>query len=282
MRVNVKFLNGDLLSLNMETYSEQNVRKELYASGEHTHAFKLIEVEKDEKDEKEKDEKEKDILVVFLPVHKRGKEFVTMLNQYARYTYEPHYLIDGSLFTQWVDECRNCASEQGYESFIKKKSELYYYFSQLPLFLSYSDDDGNICGDTYVTADETALQFFTNVIVKCHEDVIQDRICLNIYKQLCVTSQTSQSLTNIASQLYSLDHLVNFTNREGDIEDVLTGNSFMIRGKLLQIIHSVKPIVIFETIDEISSDELISTFSSVSRLTYTKVLGVLKYYMHIM
>lgn len=274
MRVNVKMMNGDLITMEMETYSEKTVRTHL--SSYSSDPVKIIDIDEDEDQEQDEKKEEKNVMVVFLPVHKRGKEFVTMLNQYVTYSYEPHDLIDGSLSKKWLEECQNCAHEQGYKSFIEKKSDLSYYFNQLPLFLSYSDNDENICGDTYVTAGETALQVFTYVMMACHQEVVQNPICLNAYKQLCKTS-SSQSLTNIASHLYD-----NFRCLGGDIEDVLSENSFMMRGKLLQIIHSVNPLSIFDTIDEVSSNELISTFSSLSRLTRTKVLGVLKYYMNIM
>ena len=111
MRVNVKMLNGDLISLEMNIYSEQVVRTHL--SSYSSDPVKIVEIEEEE----EKDEK--NVMAVFFPVHKRAKEFVTMLKQYIQYSYEPFDKIDGSLSKQWAEDCVNCAFQ--YQSFVEKK-----------------------------------------------------------------------------------------------------------------------------------------------------------------
>lgn len=272
MIVNVKFLNGDLFSIEMEAYSQQAVRDFVISTISNTsntsNVIKLIENGKDEKDEK-------NICVMILPVHKYGKEFLTMIHQSTCYSCDPHDTVDGSLSKRWLEECHACAMENGYESFIEKKKELLYYFDQVMLFVNETNDNNHIIrGDSYVNEKETALEAITRVMLDAHPlYYLEDTRWVELYKQLCKTS-SSDSLNRIAFRLYN-DLQLDFN----DIEDVVSENRIYIRSQFLSIIHSIHSIEpVFHDVQEVTFDDFISL--DLQGFNHRHIMGLLKFYMN--
>lgn len=241
MLVHVKFLNGDTVVIEMETYSEDGVRVAL----NFPRHLKIIEEEKEEEEKKEEEETIKNVYALFLPVHESGLAFKTILNQYFQYINEPVLARDT------MDESHR-----------DNTSRYTYYFTQVPLLLSDSGKDGKICGDTYVNEHHTALEFLSDVILNFQH---LDMVLLNSYKQLCKTSD-STSLKNIVTRLCSNIRTTVHVRGDvsDDIEDLIVQNRLELRGKLLCVIQSYCNYV-HSIFDSIHTVTLIQFVSSPSR-----------------
>lgn len=280
MIVNLKFLNGDLYSIEMETYSEQAVRdfvKTVLSSSKSSNVSNVIQlIETD--DEKNEDKNEKNICVMIQPVHKYGKEFLEMIKQTVDDSYEKGDTMDGSLSKRWLEECHACATENGYVSFIEKKEDLVYYFDQVMLFVDETNENIDIIrGDSYVNEKETALEAVTRLMLEGHPAYYLDDprpvpVYKYVYKQLCKTCSDSDILNRIVSQLCN-DFQLDFN----DIEDVVSENRFSIRSQFLSIIHSIHSIEpVFHDVQEISFDD----FISLDKFNHHHIMGLLKFYMN--
>lgn len=279
MIVNLKFLNGDLFSIEMETYSEQAVREFVRTTiaSNVSNVIQLIEND----DEKNEDKNEKNICVMIQPVHKYGKEFLAIIKQTVDDSYEKGDTMDGSLSKRWLKECHACATENGYVSFIEKKEDLVYYFDQVMLFVDETNEniENVIRGDSYVNEKETALEAVTRLMLEGHpvyylDDPRPVPVYKYVYKQLCKMS-SSDVLNRIVSQLCN-DFQLDFD----DIEDVVSENRFSIRGQFLSIIDSIhcSSIDVFHDVEEVSFDDFISL--DIQNINHHHIMGLLKFYMN--
>lgn len=213
MIVNVKMLNGDLISLEMSVYSEQAVCDSLRS--DIPNGFIKIHVLNDEE---QKDEK--NIFVIVLPIHKRGREFQTVLNQLK------HYVEN-----MWVEN--HVEDEDD-----RKISNTLSYYQQILQLLS---GDDAIRGDSYVNNHETALEVFTNLVLDCESDLFDPFLSVNIildcYHQLC---KTTFDVDNVVKRLCDFKHKsVEKSDVVDDYGDFVYMNRLITCTKLLNMINDI-------------------------------------------
>ena len=91
-------------------------------------------------------------------------------------------------------------------------------------------------------------------------------------KQLCVTSDV-ESLNRI---LHTCSHIPEISSYPiSNIEDAIIETNISNRSKLLSIIHSIHPISVFNTVDELNVED-----EDDKRLENHQVLALLKFYMN--
>jgi hypothetical protein len=173
MKVNVKVLNGDVIVIEMETYSETAVRDALKdESSDYAH---LVEFEKDENEE------DKNMMAFFTPIVP-VKELLTFLDQAIKWeSYGGDFLL--KLFRQ----CVQAAKEDGRDEPIV---EYYYpdsrkYYNQIVL---YND---HYRGDSVITCKGTTLfeEITRRIVMKGKTNVtLKRKEMVDFYEKICETT----------------------------------------------------------------------------------------------
>lgn len=212
MIVNVKLMNGDLISIEMNVYSEQALRDSLRS--EYNEGFFNIHPLH------EYENGDKDVLAIILPVHIRGHKFERVLRRLKRHAEQEH-------------------RDQSHRSTMRS------YFRKILRLLS---DDDAIRGDSYVNESETALEAFTTFILECETDLLRSlfgvrNIILDCYGQLC---KTTADFDNVINRICDLKIKDNYAEDYGFLEE----NHLYTRGRLLNTINDVREIELFADVSE--------------------------------
>lgn len=241
MIVNVKLLNGDLISLEMNIYSEQAVHDSLrsyYNEGFFTihHLY-------------EHENGDKDIFAIVLPVHKRGADFERVLNKAKRY----------------VERHRQNMARKPMRSYFRR-------------ILRLLTGDDAIRGDSYVNEHQTTLEMFTTFMLESEEDLLEPDvsiectnrdIILDCYGQLCRTTTDFDKAITLLCDLKIKD---NYPEDYGFFVE----NRLVTRGRLLKTINHFQEIELFRDVTEDICQE---NDEAQPTLTYNQILWLLKCHM---
>lgn len=242
MIINVKLLNGDVISLETHIYSEQALCH-LLCSDYNEGVIKIHHLHDHENGDK-------DVFAVFLPVHKRGRDFARVLSKLKRY-------VDRHLGTAARKQMRS-------------------YFRRILRLLLLGDDA--VRGDSYVNEHHTALEAFTAFMLDCEIDLLEPSvsiectnrdIILDCYGQLC---RTTTDFDKVITRVCDLKIKDNYSEDYGFFEE----NRLVTRGRLLATINDVQEI---ERLANVSEDICQETEEVQPFLTYNQMLWLLKEHM---
>lgn len=259
MIVNAKMLNGDLISIEMNVYSQQAVCDSL-RSYEYNGFIKI-------QDLQEYENGDKDVFVIVLPVHQYACEFLAFMEHFRINSFG----YPNADMRDWANECKAHAS--GYEPIIQYFEDPYEYCEQIKLFIPL------LTGDSFVSENKTALEAVTDIFLDAGNELGADptsSTSMIFYNHLCKTS--SGQIDNIYHRL--VEHFTNIDRSLHCIEDHLWSTCGNVPA-LIRVIRDIRPDLFEETFHGVTvltaeDREAVYDLSPVD-ITKEKLLSILRY-----
>jgi hypothetical protein len=251
MKVSIKLLNGDVIELKMEIYSEKIVKDYMYDlfKNRETSSLRLMDMsdmsdmsdmdedneEEDEDDMDDEDVNKKKLIAIFVPISMVVKEFITYLNQLVDNSFSCP-CCNNNKIKKLHDECKKCAEENGYEPIIQYYDNPTEYFSQINGFINH------LSGDSIINKKGiTILDILTEKLLDAKKNLVKQKDLFYFYARMCRTSRTEhlkQTLKLLVERFTDIDlQIYNDIN----IEDCLTDFGIQIGAKMIDIISSIIP-----------------------------------------